>query len=214
MDLAAVLAFALTTLIMDLTPGPAVLKVIGDSMGNGWRPAQASVIGILSANAIYIAAAAFGLSGLFLAFPALFDIVKWAGVCYLIWIGLREIHGAWRASNAEIAARPPASHRALFRSSFIVQIGNPKALLYFCAMLPAFAGVTSNPPLWIIIFGAISLMAEYFVLLLYTVLGGSLAEAAKRASFRRFFDAMAGAVLVAAATMIARTSLQSDEIYR
>src|SRR5687767_9380997 len=103
MDLAAVLAFAVTTLIMDLTPGPAVLKVVGDSMGNGWRPAQASVIGILAANAIYITAAALGLSGLFLAFPGLFDIVKWAGVSYLAWIGLREMIGAWRAANTEIA---------------------------------------------------------------------------------------------------------------
>jgi homoserine/homoserine lactone efflux protein len=209
MDLAAVLAFAVTTLIMDLTPGPAVLKVVGDSMGSGWRPAQASVIGILAANAIYITAAALGLSGLFLAFPGLFDIVKWAGVSYLVWIGLREMIGAWQASNTEIAVRPPATRRALFRSSFLVQIGNPKALLYFCAMLPAFAGMTSNPPLWIVIFGAISLLAEYLVLLVYTLIGGSLAEVAKRASFRRLLDAVAGAVLVAAAMMIARTSLQS-----
>jgi homoserine/homoserine lactone efflux protein len=210
MDLATVLAFALTTLLMDLTPGPAVLKVMGDAMGNGWRPAQASVIGILSANALYCMGAALGLSGLLLAFPGLFEILKWAGVSYLAWLGLREIIGAWRAPNTQIAVRPPATSRELFRSSFLVQIGNPKALLYFCAMLPTFAGMTSNPPLWIILFGAISLVAEYFVLLLYSVLGGSLAAVAQRASFRRVFDALAGAVLlVAAAMMITRTSLQS-----
>lgn len=209
MDLAPIIAFAVTTIIMDFTPGPAVLKVVGDSMGNGWRPAQASVIGILSANAVYCMGAALGLSALFLAFPALFDVVKWAGVAYLVWIGISEIANAWRASGGDVKPRPVATPRQLFRSSFILQIGNPKAVLYFCAILPAFAGLTSAPAFWIIVLGAIGLVAEYGVLFLYTMLGSRLAQLASRASFKPLFDAFAGVLIISAAFMIARTSLQS-----
>lgn len=209
MDLAPIIAFAVTTIIMDFTPGPAVLKAVGDSMGNGWRPAQASVIGILSANAVYCMGAALGLSGLFLAFPALFDIVKWMGVAYLVWIGIGEIASAWRASGADVNARPRATQRQLFRSSFVLQIGNPKAVLYFCAILPAFAALTSAPAFWIIALGAIGVVTEYCVLFLYTMLGSRLARLATRASFKRMFDAFAGVLIISAAFMIARTSLQS-----
>lgn len=209
MDLAALLAFALTTLIVDFTPGPAVLKVTGDAMGNGWRSAQASIVGVLSANAIYVMGAALGLAGLFLAYPALFDVVKWAGVAYLAWLGIGEIASACRSSGTEMRARARATQRQLFRSSFLMQVGNPKALLYFCAILPAFAALTSAPAFWILVLGGTTLFTEYAVLFLYTLLGSRLAQFAARASVKRVFDALAGVLLIGAAAMIARTSLQS-----
>ncbi|WP_170937310.1 MULTISPECIES: LysE family translocator [Rhodomicrobium] len=209
MDFAAVLAFALTTFVIDITPGPAVLKVTGDAMGNGWRPAQLGIIGILAANAIYVMAAALGLAGLFLAFPALFDVVKWAGVAYLAWIGIGEIVSAWRASETELRTRPAATPTQLFRSSFVMQIGNPKALLYYCAILPAFAALTSAPAFWIVALGFTGLFTEYAVLFIYSLLGSRLGRFATRASVKRVIDALAGMLLIGAAAMIARTSLQS-----
>lgn len=139
MEWAAFLAFVLTSVLMDLTPGPAVLKVVGDGMRHGFKPAQASIAGILAANAMYCALSALGLSALLTAFPVLFEFIKWAGVAYLVWIGLQSLRHAWTGEAVRATVSPRGTPRALFRSSFVLQGANPKSYLYFAAILPAFA---------------------------------------------------------------------------
>ena len=206
MEWAAFLAFVLTSVLMDLTPGPAVLKVVGDGMRHGFKPAQASIAGILAANAMYCALSALGLSALLTAFPVLFEFIKWAGVAYLVWIGLQSLRDAWSGEAVPAAVSPRGTPRALFRSSFVLQGANPKSYLYFAAILPAFAPADAAPQ-WILILGAISILLEYPSLLVYSLLGGKVAQAATGPKARRGFSALSGTAVIAAAVMVARSSL-------
>ncbi len=209
MDAGTLLAFVATTVVMDVTPGVGVLKVVGDAMGNGWRRTQASVLGVLAANGMYCLISALGLSVLVLAVPALFEALKWAGIAYLLWIAMQSVRAALAASDADVMAQPKASAGRLFRSSFVAQGANPKSVLYFCAILPAFAGSGSDAPMWILALGALSVVLEYPVLSAYALLGSGAARMATRASARRLFHALAGTAIAGSAAMLARTSLQN-----
>ena len=207
MTVATLIAFIVTSLILDFTPGPAVLKVVGDSMTHGWRRTQPSIAGILVANAMYCLLSVAGLAALVLAFPVLFDAIKWIGMLYLAWIGLRTIYGALFASTARPSAAPVSSPGRLFYSSFVLQGANPKAVLYYVAVLPAFAGDDEHAARWLLLLGVLEIAMEYPALLFYALIGGSLSAFVSR-RLPRALDAVAGIAVMGAAAMVARTSLQ------
>jgi homoserine/homoserine lactone efflux protein len=207
MTAAALIAFIITSLALDFTPGPAVLKVAGDSMTHGWRRTQPSIAGILVANAVYCLLSASGLAALVLAFPVRFDFIKWMGMLYLVWIGLRALHAALFASEARLAPTRVSTPGRLFYSSFVLQGANPKAVLYYVAILPAFAGDSEHAAQWFLLLGILEIAMEYPALLFYSVVGGSLSAFASR-RMQRALDALAGIAVIGAAAIVARTSLQ------
>jgi len=207
MTAAALIAFIITSLALDFTPGPAVLKVAGDSMTYGWRRTQPSIAGILVANAVYCLLSASGLAALVLAFPVLFDFIKWMGMLYLVWIGLRALHAALLASEARLAPTPISTPGRLFYSSFVLQGANPKAVLYYVAILPAFADDSEHAAQWFLLLGILEIAMEYPALLFYSLVGGSLSAFASR-RMQRAHDALAGVAVIGAAAIVARTSLQ------
>ena len=207
MTVATLIAFIVTSLILDFTPGPAVLKVVGDSMTHGWRRTQPSIAGILVANAMYCLLSVAGLAALILAFPVLFDAIKWAGMLCLVWIGLRAVHAAFFTSTAQPSAAPVTSPGRLFYSSFVLQGANPKAMLYYVAILPAFVGNGEHAAKWFLLLGVLEIAMEYPALLFYSFVSGSLLAFASR-RLQRVLDAVAGIAVIGAAAMVARTSLQ------
>ena len=152
-------------------------------MANGWRPAQASILGILSANAVYCLCSALGVGAVILAAPQLFEAVKYAGTAYLAWLGISALRGAGTLGAAEVSVGPAARPSALFRQSFVLQSANPKSVLFYCAMLPVFAGAAEGAAARIVLLGIFSFVLEYPVLLAYSLLavaGARLALARPR----------------------------------
>ena len=209
MELSFLIAFVGTNFLLNITPGPAVLQVVGHSIGNGWRRTQASILGILAANAMYCMMSALGLSALILAAPSLFEVIKWCGTAYLVWIGLRMLTSALQTGALEIYAHKPAPLLALFKQSFILQGANPKSVLFFCAMLPTFAGSADGAPQRILLLGLCAVILEYPVLLAYSLLGARMSTASNSIAARRMLQAGSGLALMGAAAMVARTSLQN-----
>jgi len=207
MTAAALIAFIITSLTLDFTPGPAVLKVVGDSMTHGWRRTQPSIAGILVANAAYCLLSVAGLAALVLAFPVLFDVLKWTGMLYLGWIGLRALHAALFASKPRLAPMPRSTPARLFYSSFVLQGANPKAVLYYAAILPAFVAESEHAAKWMLLLGVLEIAMEYPALLFYSLVGGSLSAFVSR-RLQSVLDALAGIAVIGAAAMVARTSLQ------
>jgi threonine/homoserine/homoserine lactone efflux protein len=134
------LLFAGAALVLLLIPGPAVLYVVARSVAQGRKAGIVSVLGIHTATLIHIAAAALGLSVLVLSSALAFNIVKYAGAAYLIWLGLRKLFGPAEAVglNGELQRY---SHARLFRDGFLVNLLNPKTALFFLAFLPQFVDV-------------------------------------------------------------------------
>ena len=192
---ASLLTFATTTTLMNVSPGPAVMQVVGHSMSNGWRPAQASILGIFAANALYCALSVLGLGALILTAPSLFEVLKWCGVFYLAWLGVK-------------ALRPGERPRALFRQSFVLQGANPKSVLYFCTLLPVFAGDAEGAPLRIAVLGLVATVMEYPVLLGYSLLAASASRWFRGSAGRRVLDGLSGSALLAAAGTVAGNTLR------
>ncbi len=208
MDPVLLAAFMTTHILLCLTPGPAVMQVVAHSMVNGWRPAQASILGVLGANGMYCMLAALGMGALILALPELFELVKWVGMTYLVWLGLRSLMSAFRPSRLDASAAPPATPLQLFRQSFLLQGANPKSVLTFCALLPAFVGEAEGASIRIILLGFLAIVLEYPILLVYSLLAARARRLIATGRGRRVLSAFSGLALIGAAGSVAATTLQ------
>lgn len=181
MDFEAVALFALTEFLLSMTPGPAVLLVVGLSMRKGFGNGFAATAGILSVNAIYFALSALGVGALILASATLFTAIKWAGAAYLAYLGiqmLRPLLYRKKAGEAEDsaldldkAASVAVSAREDFRKSFwrgfILQAANPKIIVFFVAILPQFISPEGNVAGQLAVFGVVSVLLELPILAFY-----------------------------------------------
>jgi threonine/homoserine/homoserine lactone efflux protein len=135
--------FLFASLVLLLTPGPAVLYIIARSVDQGRAAGLVSVLSVETGNFFHVLAATFGLSAILLSSATAFAIVKYLGAAYLIYLGIRKLF-----SREEARATPtpvPASLRRAFWQGILVAALNPKTALFFFAFLPQFADSTRGP---------------------------------------------------------------------
>ena len=128
--------FVAASVVLLLTPGPAVLYIVARSVSQGRTAGLVSVLGIHLGTIVHITAAAVGLSALVLSSALAFAIVKYLGAAYLIWIGIRTLMAKDPDPAAPAVPAGPL-HRA-FRDGFLVNLFNPKTAIFFLAFLPQF----------------------------------------------------------------------------
>ena len=126
-------AFLVITLVLVVTPGPIVTLVIATGASQGIRAALTTVIGTTLGNALLIAAIALGLSWVIRNAVVLFEVMRWAGAAYLIWLGIQ----AWRHAG-EGSGAPASGGHVNFLRGFAVALSNPKTIAFFTAFLPQF----------------------------------------------------------------------------
>src|SRR5262249_15657096 len=137
MTLQTWLLFCATETVLCFTPGPAVLLVISLSLSRSARAGLRASLGILAANAVYFTLSATSLGPVPAPPWTLFFAIKWAGGGFLIWLGIQIIPSAPPPSKSSATSNGSSSPGA-FRSGFIPQAANPKALIFFPALLPQF----------------------------------------------------------------------------
>jgi threonine/homoserine/homoserine lactone efflux protein len=137
------LAFVTASLILALTPGPAVVYILARTLSQGRASGLASVAGVALGNLGNAIGAAVGLAALFAVSAAAFTVVKWAGAAYLVWMGVRMLRSAGNGvgNGAQVA---PMQASRVFRDGFVVALLNPKTALFFAAFLPQF--MSANAP--------------------------------------------------------------------
>jgi threonine/homoserine/homoserine lactone efflux protein len=128
--------FCLAATALIVIPGPAVLYIVAQSVGQGRRAGLVSAVGVASGGFIHVMGAAVGISGLLLSSAALFSVVKFAGAGYLIYLGARRLLGL--EASALLTPTATRSPRQLYRDGAVVNILNPKTALFFYAFLPQF----------------------------------------------------------------------------
>jgi len=126
-------AFLLITVVLFLTPGPIVTLVVTTGARSGSRAALMTVAGASTGNALLLICIAFGLSWILQRSSEIFDVLRWVGAAYLIWLGIQ----AWRHAGVASNAPRPGGHVHAWRG-FIVAITNPKSIAFFTAFLPQF----------------------------------------------------------------------------
>ncbi|WP_243614526.1 LysE family translocator [Shimia aestuarii] len=132
-DWPVLLAFVPAALALNLTPGADMMFCVGQGLRAGPRAALAADIGIALGAFVHVTLAGLGLGALVAAHPGLFHLIRWVGVAYLLWLAVQSVRGG--AMPIEI--RPASARRAL-RAGFIVNLTNPKVILFVLAFVPQF----------------------------------------------------------------------------
>ncbi len=159
MNLHLFLAYCVAVAILVLMPGPVVTLVVANSLSHGSRSGLATVAGASTGNAVLLGASAVGLVAFFAWLSEIFEVVRWAGAAYLIWLGMK----AWRAHGRHGLVSVPAAKRSsrdVFLQGFLIAITNPKALVFYIAFLPQFVDshLPAGPQLLVMI-GTMIVMA-------------------------------------------------------
>ena len=203
----SLLAFALTCVIIEITPGPNMAYLAALSLSRGWRVGVAAVAGVALGLAIYGVVAALGLAALIERSRFLYEVLRWAGVAYLLWL-------AWEAWSAERETSPGTAEtgeeelRSAFRRGLVTNLLNPKAGIFYVAMVPTF--ITANDhvvaqTLFLsAVFVAIATAIHLTIVLLASRLHGTLADPAWRRVVRRLLALVLAGIAVWFAVSTAR----------
>jgi homoserine/homoserine lactone efflux protein len=191
-------AFALIETVLCLTPGPAVLLVLSQALTRGTAKTIWSILGILTANTLYFVLSATGIGAILLASYDLFFAIKWLGAAYLVWLGVSAFLGKSKTLSVRRGSATPTPGRRLFFNGFILQMSNPKALLFFTALVPQFINPHAAIVPQVAILALTSVCIEFFVQLIYAVLAGRAALLASRPRFARIADRVSGSLLITA----------------
>jgi homoserine/homoserine lactone efflux protein len=130
------LGFVLASAILILIPGPNVSLIVANSIAHGTRYGLLTVVGTSSAIVVQLALTALGLTATLGALAGWFEWIRWIGVAYLLYLGIRQ----WTAAPVDLTRTPPQprSFRAIALRGFLISLTNPKTLLFYGAFFPQF----------------------------------------------------------------------------
>jgi homoserine/homoserine lactone efflux protein len=135
MTLAVWLAFLLAAILIAVTPGPGAVISMSTGLRHGYRAALVVILGLQAALLIQIAVVAIGFGALLATSEAAFSVIKFVGATYLIWLGIQK----WRSRPLPPDQNtPPARRRGLFLQGLLVNLTNPKAIIFIGALVPQF----------------------------------------------------------------------------
>lgn len=134
MDAANYITYAAALAIAAVIPGPGIIALVARALGSGFRATFPMLIGIVIGDVVYLSAAVLGLAWIAAQFGIVFTILKYAGAAYLLWMAI----GFWRSgvSAEDIRARSAAGPMASCLAGLLVTLGNPKAIIFYLALLP------------------------------------------------------------------------------
>lgn len=166
-------AFIIASLVLVLTPGPAVIYIVTRTLAQGRRAGLASVLGVALGNLGNALGAAIGLAALFAVSSLAFTVVKYAGAAYLVYLGVRALRAP--AGNAAQGSFGSASHARIFRDGFLVALLNPKTAIFFAAFLPQFMDPAGSAILQSMSLGVIFVLIAAVTDCIYVLVASSVA---------------------------------------
>ncbi|HMA00213.1 MAG TPA: LysE family translocator [Steroidobacteraceae bacterium] len=226
------LLFLVMETALSLSPGPAVFYVVSQGI-RAFPRAVPATLGILSANACYFALSATSLGALIAASARFFTIAKWAGAAYLIFLGIKSLRSAAashsvsltgttgpgegnvhrvHARGGQLSGPEPRGleRRQIYLGALTLQLSNPKALLFFLALLPQFIDTQRAVAPQMLILAATSMLPECSILLAYGWLAHRAAHASAKfgvtRSMNRWLAWVEGVGLLGCATLVLKFS--------
>lgn len=200
------LLFVSVVLTVIVMPGPAAALCLSHGVAYGRRRTLVTVLGLVLSSLALIVLSMAGLSAVLAASSTLFNVIKYVGAAYLIYLGIT----IWRSrpggsiAQGEAAPRLGAVHlRKLFRTGFLVGISNPKDLLFFGALFPQF--IDTKAPLLgqVAILGATWCVVAFAIMSVYAAIGAKVAGSVDAINARGIFNRITGGVFIAAGGALA-----------
>jgi threonine/homoserine/homoserine lactone efflux protein len=199
------LALVVTVIVM---PGPAAALCISHGVSHGRIKSLATVMGLILSSVVLVALSMAGLGAILTTSGALFNVVKFAGAAYLIYLGVKM----WRSrpptpsditSPETVSIKATSNFRPLLRTGFLVGISNPKDLLFFGALFPQFI-VAGSPLLPQIVIMTLTWCAVGFsVMASYAAIGAGMAKSVNALNAKGVLDRITGSIFIVAGTALA-----------
>jgi len=172
-DWSTMILFATAVLVLVFTPGPNTLYIIARSINQGRKAGIVSCLGVEIGTLVHVAAAAFGISTLLLSSALAFNVVKYAGAAYLIYLGVKTLLTREKAEVEEVVEEKSLGRA--FSQAVFVNVLNPKTAMFFFAFLPQFIDVERGAVATQILFlGAVVVVLGFTSGSLYSLLAGGI----------------------------------------
>jgi homoserine/homoserine lactone efflux protein len=196
------LAYFVILFVATITPGPNSLLAIN----HGFIRTIYSGLGNLTGNLIMALISILGLGAVLIASGLIFNIVKWIGIIYLVFIGLKLILEPIKTESSNYGDDKTTSYKSksrLFIDGFVIAIGNPKGILFFTALFPQFINVRyATAGGFMIIFITLGIVA-FGCYMLYAIFGARLNGLFQLQSFRKLFNRITGSIFIGTGLAIA-----------
>lgn len=198
--------YVATVLALMSTPGPSQLLMLSNSGAHGFRRSLATAAGDLTANALQMLAAGLGLAALIAASGTALAVIKWAGVAYLIWLGLRMIRNAKPDDPKLAGAGHSVSLVTLWMQGFLTSAANPKAVVFFAALFPQF--ISAEQSFWpqFLILSATYIILDGMFLSAYGF-GASWVAKRFKGTAKVWIERAGGAFMIGAAVLLGLKSI-------
>lgn len=177
-------AFFVVSVVLLLTPGPAVAFVLARSLEGGRRAGILSQLGLCAGLLVHVVGATVGLSAVIAHSAFVFSALKYLGAAYLVWLGLRALtSSSSTAIEHGDTTHALLSRKKLFLDGMLIDVLNPKPALFFLALLPQFVDPASGGAPWQMAFlGLLFVLLAFITGSLYAILAGTVAPRLQRSS--------------------------------
>ena len=190
-------AFVPAALALNLTPGADMMFCLGQGLRSGPRAAWEASAGISTGSMVHVLVAGAGLSALVQGWPPAFDVIRWIGVAYLLWLAWHALRSA--GQGAEV---PHVRVRNAFRSGLVVNLANPKVILFVLAFIPQFVVPEAGPVIvQFAVFGAVIALGGLVINGLVGMWAGSMGR--RLAGGNRWLDRVTAGIFAALALRLA-----------
>ncbi|HXB46086.1 MAG TPA: LysE family translocator [Puia sp.] len=199
--------FAFTALLLNLTPGNDMLYVMARSTSQGSKAGIVSSLGVMAGCMVHMVAAAAGLSAIIAKSATAFDIIKYIGAAYLIYLGVQSLLEKKNSLKINFAM-PKLSYQKIFWQGVITNVLNPKVALFFLAFLPQFINVREgNYVIQILFLGIWFDVGGTIVNIIVSLLFGKIGKwMQKSSSFIQWQKRITGSILIALGIKVALSS--------
>ncbi len=202
MDLTVWVTYFIATVILSVSPGPGVFSSISSGLHHGFRLGLWNSVGMQAANVIWVAVVSLGLGAILLASETLFSLVKWAGVAYLVYLGIVT----WRAPAkgfTEECRDHETTAGGVFMRGFWVNATNPKGIIFFAAILPQFIDVSRPQLAQYVILACTTFAVDLATMMAYTALAARVLAVMRDERHLRCVNRTLGGAFIAAGVALA-----------
>jgi threonine/homoserine/homoserine lactone efflux protein len=199
-----VVAFAGVAAVIVMVPGPDMALVLRNGVVDGRRAAVATALGINAGLLVWALAATLGIAAILHASGTAFTVLKVAGAAYLVWLGLRALHDAWRGGpDGSYTNRGWRRQTSPFRQGLLSNLVNPKIALVYTTLIPQFVDRGGSEIAQTFLLAGVFIAMGLVWLTGYALLVARLGSLLRRAAVRRVVNAVAGGMLTALGVRLA-----------
>ena len=196
------LAFVLAAILIAVSPGPGAALSMSAGLRHGQFGALPAIFGLQAALLIQLAIVGMGLGAVLAASATAFAVVKFAGAAYLVWLGVQK----WRRAGSDDVAQGKALRSGLFRQGLLVNLTNPKAIVFIAALTPQFIDPNRPQLPQFLIIALTMCVTDTIVMSGYALLASRLGAWLHDARARRAQDRFFGGLFIGAGALLATSS--------